>query len=221
MALKIDPRRVFLGYLFFSLGICLTLYQFGHLILYGGPMEPIMRQLLMIFVNTLAVYLGGLLVIPWHAQDWRSGDYEGRLHHHWMMAASLIFCFLTMVGLAIALILGPTTKVPETVTGGSDLFGDVTVSKPITVFPWSSYAIAALYMVGYGILGLGPKIARWVLQRTFGRQRLWEATNDGPEDDTAPPPPPKPKQKVYPIETRFVVGRVRPKRTPPEDTAQD
>ncbi|MFT4639686.1 MAG: hypothetical protein ACI8T1_003011 [Verrucomicrobiales bacterium] len=219
----IDSRRVFLGYLFFTFGLILTLYQYFHLIKHGGPMEPAMRQISMIFVNTLAVYIGWVLVIPWHAKGWREGsiDYQGKPHFQWMLAMSLIVCFITMVGLAIALIKGPTTYIPTTATIGSDLFGDVKPAEPVTVFPLSSYAIAALYMVGYGVLGIGPKILRWVLRQVTGRTFGSPST---PEEEPAPKPKPT-KKKTYPIETRFVVGRVRKRATTskrePENTAQD
>ena len=222
MPSTIDPRRVFLGYLFFTFGLLLTFYQYFHLIRHGGPMEPLMRQVSMIFVNTLAVYIGWVLVIPWHAKGWRDGsiDYEGKPHFQWMLAICLIVCFVTMVGLAMALIKGPTTHIPTTGTVGPDLFGDVKPAEPVIVFPWSSYAIAALYMVGYGVLGIGPKILRWVLRQVTGRT-FGTASS---ADEEPGPKPKRPKKKAYPIETRFVVGRVRKKalsRPEPENTTQE
>lgn len=211
----IDPRRAFLGYLFFTLGVILTLYQ--YYLIARGPMLSSSRQISIIFVNTLAVYIGLVLVYPWHTKS--RNDYEGPRHLQRMMAVSLILCFITMVGLALALIMGPEKDAVVVRTQGSDLFNGVQTVTETSAFPWSSYLIAALYMIGYGVVGVGPWIIKWLINQVTGR-----SNSAGPDQPLGPQPKEPSKKKTYPIETRFVVGRVRKKRVPkrqPEDTAQD
>ena len=217
---KLDPRRVFLGYLFFSLGVLLTLFQYWHL-MDRGIMAPWQRQASVIVINTLAVYIGWVLVYPWHLS--RDEAYSGRRHFQWMMAVSLIFCFVTMLGLALALIIGPSGSNAGKVISNSDPFGAPTIVVEDPEFPWGSYAIAALYMVGYGVIGVGPWILKWILNQFTGR-------GDESDVEVLPPkesPRPKPtKKKAYPVETRYVIGRLRKPRSrsdskDPNDTAQD
>lgn len=217
MPAAIDPRRIFLGYLFFILGVTLTFFQYWHLLAHG-PMLPWLRQISIIFVNILAVYIGVVLVYPWHARN--RTDYAGPRHFQRMMAVSLLFCLVTMIGLSLSLIMGPEAQIPTSGTIGTDLFGEIKPVAPASGFPWPSYAIAAQYMVGYGVIGVGPWIIRWLLNQVTGNTA---ATS--PEINAQDTPRPKSaKKKAYPIETRFVVGRVRKKkrapRRDPEDTAQ-
>jgi len=214
MPATIDPRRIFLGYLFFLFGVALTLYQYWHLIK-QGPMAPWERQLSIIFVNTLAIYIGVVLVYPWHTRN--RSDYAGTGHFQRMMAISLLLCLTTMIGLSLSLIMGPKAPNPPTDGFSPDIVGK---AEPLG-FPWWSYAIAGNYMVGYGLIGVGPWIIRWLLNQVTGN-----TTPASPEINEADTPRPKlAKKKAYPIETRFVVGRVRKKRRAPrresEDTAQD
>lgn len=218
MPATIDPRRIFLGYLFFIFGVLLTLYQYWHLISYG-PMLPWLRQISIIVVNIMAVYIGVVLVYPWHTRN--RNEYAGPRHFQRMMAVSLLFCLVTMIGLSLSLIMGPETQMPTTGTIGTDIFGPGIPDTPVSSFPWASYAIAGNYMVGYGVIGVGPWIIRWLLNQVTGN-----ATAASPEINERETPQPKPaRKKAYPIETRFVVGRVRKKkratRKDSEDTAQD
>ena len=221
MAAKLDPRRVFLGYLFFTLGVLLTLFQYWHL-MDRGIMAPWLRQASVIVINTLAVYIGWVLVYPWHLS--RDEAYAGRRHFQWIMAVSLIFCFITMLGLALALIIGPSGSSASRTISNSDPFGAPTIVIEEPKFPWSSYAIATLYMVGYGVIGVGPWIIKWLLNQFTGRSDEGGAVEVLPPKET---PRPKPtKKKAYPVETRYVIGRLRKPRSrddtkDPNDTAQD
>ncbi len=224
-----DSKRITLGYLFFMLGIYLTLYQYYHLII-GGPLEPFIRQFSIIILNTVAVYIGWLLVYPWHLRTQLVDDEEESVKDDWqhlrrMMWISLFFCFVTMVGIAYSLIdFQAPSKEATGVKPNDPIFLDrgstENSGETGSDFKLGNYLIAGLYMMGYGVLGLGPRLVSWLI-------RFFHEPNQSPGPASAESSPRKPtKRQAYPIESVYMVGKIRKKagglkRRPAKDTAQD
>lgn len=185
----LDPKRILLSYLFFGLGVALTFWQYHYLLFHSEPL-PVIRQSLLIVVNTLAVWVGALLAYPWgvgEPEAARPAHYFR--HYNWIKWVSLIFCFASMLGIAISLLQWKSTDVP---------FG--------------AYFVACVYMIGYGLLGIGPDVVRWSVNRI--------GTSVKEEPKPVAPSPVK-KRRIYPIASEFVIGRIRRPASPTDRGKQD
>ena len=194
-----DPKRVKLSYLFFGLGMLLTVYQINEL-LTRGHLEPWLRQVAVIVINTLAVWTGALLAYPWQAQGRMNYEVDEAVMRPYqrIMWISLIFCFIIMLGITFSLLF------TNSGSGGQGV--DVRAEQE-TVFPWVSYGIATFYMVGYGVLGVGLHVVRWIFRATLNET---QENTDSPV--SSPRKKPK-KRKSYPIDSVYVLGKIRKKGT--------